>query len=522
MSIINDILDAAKLELNKIVLEDTPFYLRKCLESVFDIVSPLAAKKKINCSFNITPEVPDYIVLDMKRLTQILVNLISNGIKFTKKGSVTVGVSLLQKIKGKKEDADKKEILFQVIDTGIGIEKNDMSKLFKAFTQIDESTTKEYEGTGLGLVISKQLCELMGGRIWCESEPGIGSKFKFTIKVKGHKNFFDKEGEDKNEMKEKIENVQEKYLKRLEAFKGKKIFIIDDKEENRAFLQITLFKLGFEPHSFASAEEALIYIKYNRERFLEFDIGLVDICMPKMDGNVFALELKETLKVNGHKDIPLIALSSLGDTEMSRASFSRYLIKPVHEEKLVEAIFHSLSCIFFSKNNNEGNEDSSSSSLSSSSSSLDLYRNSLTGDSAKIEKIKSDECISKLPILVAEDIHLNQRVIKGILNKLGYSNVDFAANGLEVLDMLQKKKYSLIFMDLKLPYLDGVETSRRIIQIEKDKKKKKRTRIVALTAVVIMPEDKEKYLKKKIFDAYLIKPINIQELKQTMSNLKFY
>ena len=127
-----------------------------------------------------------------------------------------------------------------------------------------------------------------------------------------------------------------------------------------------------------------------------------------------------------------------------------------------------------------------------------------------------------MPILVAEDIHLNQRVIKGILNKLGYSNVDFAANGLEVLDMLQKKKYSLIFMDLKLPYLDGVETSRRIIQIEKDKKKKKRTRIVALTAVVIMPEDKEKYLKKKIFDAYLIKPINIQELKQTMSNLKFY
>jgi CheY-like chemotaxis protein/signal transduction histidine kinase len=464
MAIINDILDATKLELHKLKLTESSFRLRDCIESSFDIVSSAAMKKKLDYYFYIEENVPNYIIGDYQRLKQVLVNLLSNAVKFTKKGEIKL---LISAVPLNDNEAHDYELFFTISDTGIGIKESDIDKLFKAFTQIDQSTTKEFEGTGLGLVISKQLVELMNGKIWCESVFDMGSKFMFTIKSRAY-----------NGKVEKKPNID------MEILKGNDILVIDDREENRRYLQSILYKWGMKIHLFASAEEALLFLKYNDS--IDISVGLVDICMPKMDGKGFALELKKK-----KRKIPLIALSSLGDKDYDPSMFVDYLLKPIHEEKLLQAIYNIFETQYT------------------------MREHEIARDHSEDDFMSRNICQKNIPILIAEDIYLNQRVIVGILNKLGYKNIEVVNNGQEVVDKVKTKNYKIIFMDIKMPIIDGMKASKLIHKYYENNLSQK-PKIIALTAVA-MKGDKEKYLSKGKIDSYLIKPIDVQMLQKELN-----
>lgn len=440
LSLINDILDFSKMEANKVALEITNFDLRECIESAVDIIKVKALEKNLDLSYFINDEVPISINGDINRLKQVLLNLLSNAVKFTDNGRIYLNVSV-----NSVKNTDY-ELKFSVSDTGIGIEKEKQFRLFESFSQLHNVSSKLYEGTGLGLAISKHLINLMGGKIWVDSHIDKGSTFYFTISVK--------EVDD-------MENIKAKYLDR---FKDRIALIVDDNYINRIVLSKQLINWGMKPINSSSPEEALLYFKND----YHFDVIFIDMCMPKMDGNQLADKIKNI------SDVPLIAISSVGDsyTNCSK-SFRHYLSKPLKQNKL----FNILLGIF---------------------------------DDVVVENKSKTVHSSKLRILVAEDSPMNQKVIRNMLKKLGYSSVDIVGNGLEVLNALEKldkKKYDALLLDMKMPLMDGYTTARNI---NKKYKVEDRPYIIATTAYA-MKGDKEKCYECGI-DGYLSKPIVIEEL----------
>ena len=435
LSIINDILDFSKLDANKVTLEIIDFDLRECIESAIDIIKVKALEKKIELTYIMNDEVPISISGDANRLKQILLNLLSNAVKFTDNGKVFLQVKC-NSIKN-----NVCELLFSITDTGIGIAKDKQLKLFESFSQLHHGTNKLYEGTGLGLAICRHLVNLMGGKIWVESEPDKGATFYFTINVK--------EVDD-------VENIKMKYINR---FKDKVALIVDDNYVNRIILSKQLISWGMKPINASSAEEALLYFKND----YQFDVIFIDMCMPKIDGNHLADKIKQL------SDVHLIAISSLGDSfNNCSKSFKHYLSKPIKQNKLFNIL-------------------------------MGLFDEITVMDKKKITKN------IKLNILVAEDSLMNQKVISNMLKKLGYTNIDIVNNGLEVLNAVEKKKYHVLLLDMKMPLMDGYTTAKNIV-----KKYRERPFIIATTAYA-MKGDKEKCYEAGI-DGYISKPIVIEEL----------
>lgn len=481
MTIINDILDVSKLELHKLALQDEPFYLRDCIESSIDIIAPAATAKHLEYGFIIDENVPHYIISDHQRLRQIIVNLLGNACKFSVKGSIKLYVKLIDV---EREDK-KKEIKFSIVDTGIGIEKKDLKKLFKPFTQIDQGIAKEHEGTGLGLVISKQLIELFGGKINVKSTFGVGTTFTFTINVPE----FSGDTDQVPNMRNESDISRSSFIrKNLDFLKGKQVYIIDDKEENRKYLQVSLFKWGMVPQLFASAEECLTHMKY--AEISNIDAALVDIHLPRKSGIDFALEVKQQYG----NPFPMIALSSFGDRPPTEQidTFDVWISKPIHEGRLLESLVRVLQ-VFSSKRR---------------------------GSFSFLQKKEIIKTSRKTNILIAEDIYLNQKVIISLLQRLGFENMDIAKNGEEAIDKCKKKNYDLCFMDIKLPRIDGITASMKINEFYKEAFTKKPI-IIALTAITLPEEDKKRYTKEGYIDGYLTKPINIDMLSQEMVHFKF-
>lgn len=455
MVIINDILDFSKMESEKAVLEEQPFELRNNIEEAFGLVSATAADKGLKLTYNIDEDVPEYIIADPNRLRQILGNLLHNAIKFTEQGEVKLSVQT-EKDRDSGSASDSYEIHFFVEDTGIGIREELMSLLFQPFSQVDATIARDYGGTGLGLAISKKLAEMMEGRIWVESQIGRGSTFHFIIKA-----------DAALEGPGPLIGVQPHLA-------GKSVLIVEDNRSCRHILGGYAYSWGMSPLTAASVKDALSWI----QRGDRFDVAILDINMPKMDEIDVAKEIRKY-----NRSIPLIVLTSMGQ-HPSPGLFDACLYKPIKPSRLHKI----LTGIFAVRESHKSDQ----------SSWLD--------EEARVQK-------KHLKILLAEDNVSNQKVVLQMLKRLGY-RADIAANGIEVLQALERQPYDLVLMDLRMPEMSGLEATSIIRQRWPDMGPS----IIAVTAYAL-DGDREKCLDAGM-DGYISKPIRIEDLSEQLSNIE--
>jgi signal transduction histidine kinase/DNA-binding response OmpR family regulator len=454
LTIINDILDFSKIEAGKLDLDNEPFDLRDCLESAVDLLALKAAETGLELGCVIEPNVPEGIMGDVTRLRQVIVNLLSNAVKFTKRGEVVLHVEV-----SKDSAPDKMRLHFSVRDTGIGIPKDRMNRLFQSFSQVDSSTTRKYGGTGLGLAISKRLSEIMGGEMWVESEEGAGSVFHFTIQTRAAS----------------LPHVNKPAIS--PQLNRMRMLIVDDNATNRRILALQAQSWGMTPIVFENPLEALETIK----RGETYDIGILDMHMPEMDG----VTLSKGIRESGN-NLPLIMLTSLGwrDPEQT-VHFAAFLTKPVKQSSLYNAMLGALS----------------------------LNETGLKRIASAETHFESDLAARyPMKILLAEDNVINQKLAMRILERMGY-RVDVAANGLEVYESIKRQHYDLILMDVQMPEMDGLEATRLI---RRKLAANIQPRIVAMTANA-MQGDREACLDAGM-DDYLSKPIQVQELVTALKN----
>ncbi|MFZ5878853.1 MAG: response regulator [Chloroflexota bacterium] len=453
LSIINNILDFSKIEAGRVDLEQQPFELRACVESAASLLANLADEKGLELSCLIEPGVPAAIVGDENRLRQILLNLLGNGLKFTERG----GVSLIVTSAPTPIDGQV-ELHFLIRDTGIGILPAHMDRLFQSFSQADNSTTRKYGGTGLGLVISKRICELMGGRMWVESEglPGRGSTFHFSILA---------------ETAQVPLRPSPQYAQA--SLQNKRILIVDDNEVNLRMMEMQTASWGMIAVVASSPLEALERI----HRGESFDIALLDYHMPDVDGLALDGEIHSLL---GDNTFPLVVVSSGGRDLPHSTGIAAVLDKPLQTSQLYDTLIGILAA----------------------------------GDGARpkgrdgLQTEFDPGMAARLPlrILLAEDHPTNQKLALLTLARLGY-RADVAANGLEALSALERQPYDVILMDMQMPELDGLEATRRIRARWPGETG---PRIIAMTANATR-EDREACLAAGM-DDYLAKPIRVYEL----------
>jgi signal transduction histidine kinase/DNA-binding response OmpR family regulator len=495
MTIINDILDYSKLEVGKISLDIKPMNLQECIESTNDIVLSKIYEKSLEYTTNIDNSLPSLIYGDPNRIKQILLNLLSNSIKFTDKGTIFINIESIsgddyELLKNKYSQytivnnvlensigsdnlcVNKIYLRFDITDTGCGIDQSDMQKLFKSFSQVDNHiTSKIYQGTGLGLAISKELVELMGGFIWLDSsEVNTGSRFSFILPTM--------------ECCDKIisDEISDSVLNNAN------VLIVDDNLHNRISLTGMVTKWGMKPYVFSNGEEALHFT-----RLTKFDIGLIDICMPKMDGISFATKLREQNEFN-NMEFPLIALSSLGDKNANKSKhFKTQVIKPIKETKLKRICIDLLQ----TRNTHIQTESVIQKPLS-----LDKY----------IIQNDLSELKSNVRILLAEDVYINQKVVVSFLNKIGYDNIQVVENGQQCIDIAINNPFDIILLDIRMPIKNGEVVLQELNNFYSNKR---RPYIIAVTAYCLR-EDKERYLNMG-FDDYIPKPITIDELSKCLN-----
>ncbi len=480
MTVINDILDFSKIEAGKLELELINFDLRVTLEEVAELMSLKAYEKGLEFASIVHHEVPSLLRGDPGRLRQILINLVGNAIKFTDSGEVTLKAIL------EKEDDHRVVIRFSVRDTGIGISKKGMDRLFKSFSQVDGSTSRNYGGTGLGLAISKQLTELMDGDIGVESKVGIGSTFWFTVEL-------EKQPDDHNA------------LLIPEDIRKKRILFVDDNAINRQVYREQLKSWGCRYGEASSAAQAIDALRGALETGDPFEIAIIDMQMPEMNGEELGRSIKQDPDLT---DTILIMVSSMGArgdvARLRKIGFAAYLTKPIRQSQLYDCLATTAKIWKEKKQSQDATI---------------VTRHSLA-DSKK----------RAIRILLAEDDATNQKVALHILKKFGY-RADAAGNGQEVLKALEKEPYDIVLMDIQMPVMDGYEATRRIRELElkaqqvklnetnsedlsgskiRFSKRSVRIPIIAMTAHA-MKGDREKCIAAGM-DDYTTKPINPEEL----------
>lgn len=446
LTVISDILDFSKIESGKMELEQKDFDLRTCIEEVLDVFSQKAAKVGLDLVYEIDYNVPAKIIGDSGRLRQVILNLVSNAVKFTHQGEIFVGVHLL------KSQGDNVELGFEIRDTGIGIPADKIDKLFKAFSQVDSSTTRKYGGTGLGLVICEKLVMLMGGNILVESHVGKGSTFTFTIQTSISQ-----------------ESMRTYVHHNLAGLEGKKVLVVDDNLTNRNILKNQMVQWKLEPTLVVSGEEALKILAESSQ----FDLIISDMQMPDMDGLQLARSIKRKCS------LPILLLSSVGDerTEEYNILFASVLTKPVRQSTLFKHIVGQLS------------------------------NQRPIAEEVEAKKKLSVDFSKKFPlrILIVEDNPVNQKLAERVLTKLGYKPSQ-VINGQEALDEVNLNRYDVILMDVQMPVMDGLEATRKIRLLHEDRQPK----IIAMTANA-MQGDREICIEAGM-DDYISKPVKLEDL----------
>ena len=459
LTVINDILDFSKMEAGKLELEHSVVSLHGCLEEALDLVAVRAAQKGIELAYLFEHDVPEAVYGDLGRLRQVLLNLLANAVKFTEQGEIFVGVRYLPPA----GDARLGEVQFSIRDTGIGIPAERLDRLFHAFSQVDESSTRRFGGTGLGLAISRQLVTLMGGRIWAESVPHQGSTFHFTLPAEAAP-------------------VQAASLPAQSShvdFTGRRVLIVDDNATNRRIARTYVRQWRMDPIDVATPEAALDLLR----RGEEFDVAVLDYQMPSLDGVQLARAIHALPR---QRQLPLVLLTSVsvGRQELAGAEsdFKVIINKPIKPSFLFDALAQAL---------------------------IDAPRR--VGPRQATPAWESDLARRyPLRLLLVEDNAVNQKVATLMLSRLGYQ-CDIAGNGREALQALERQPYDLVLMDIQMPELDGLAATRAI---RERWPAGERPRIVAMTANA-SPDDRQACIEAGM-DDYISKPVTPASLTEAL------
>ena len=470
LTIINDILDFSKIEAGKLELEHHPFEIHTCIEEALDLLAVKASEKKLDLVYNVEDSIPKILVSDVTRLRQILVNLVGNAVKFTAAGEVVVEVSPASHGQRPMDAGHETEtsflahpeqwlLHFSVRDTGIGIPLDKQHKLFKSFHQVDSSTTRHFGGTGLGLAISKRLVELMGGRIWVDSDLGKGATFHFTILARGA-----------------AAGSPPAWQSPQQQLAGKRALIVGEGASSTRILKHRLTQWGLTVETVVRSGDALAMI----ENSAPFDVVLLDAGNPTGEGFALSHEIRK------HEKALNTAMLFLSATRLKAEDFrdaklepKPFVLKPVRPSQLLESLCRVLSV--------KVQKDKKS-----------AFTPGLDSDFAR-----------RLPlrVLLADDNPINQKVGVSVLNKLGY-RPDLAADGKEVLRALEQKTYDILFLDVQMPEMDGMECAKIICQRWT---RDRRPVIIAMTGNALMG-DREKCLASGM-DDYISKPVRVADLQ---------
>ncbi len=484
LTIINNILDFSKIESGKLELEQQPFDLRLCVEESLDLLVMQATAKSLELIHQFEPDVPPRIMGDVTRLRQVIVNLLSNAVKFTESGEIVVSVQVVadtsapsippvsalsnsalsnSALSNSGPSGSPTKICFTVQDTGIGIPQERMNRLFQPFSQVDASTTRKYGGTGLGLVICKQLVALMGGEMWVDSVVGQGTTFHFTILVPA--------------VPAPLALMPQASAEMLH---GKRVLIVDDNATNRQLLDKQTQNWGMVSHAVSSGAEALTCLAQSAP----FDLAIVDMQMPEMNGITLAQRIH---KLPHRASLSLVMLTSWSRQDMPQqaleADFAGCLTKPVKQSQLLNLLCQVLA---------PGNV---------------VLQPAQIQPQAIIHDLAEQHPLS---ILLTEDNATNQKLVLQMLKRMGY-RADVAGNGLEAIAAVRRQTYDLIFMDVQMPEMDGLAATR---QICRQWPKPDRPRIIAMTANA-MQGDRQNCLDAGM-DDYISKPIRLDEVAKVL------
>jgi PAS domain S-box-containing protein len=459
LTIINDILDFSKIEAGKLHFETMDFDLRGVVESAVEMLAGRAQAKKIELVSFVDDNLPTQVRGDAGRLRQVIVNLLGNAVKFTEAGEVVVRVT-------KEHENGQVMARFEVTDTGIGLSREAQRYLFQPFIQVDGSTTRRYGGTGLGLAISRQLVELMGGTIDVESEPGKGSTFWFTARL------------DKGSGQVEAVPVPRADLHNL------RMLVVDDNATNRQILVRQISAWGMLPTAAESGAHALELLRAAAERGQKYDVALLDLHMPVMDGFELARAIKSEADIAATRLVLMPTYGQRGDGQLAREiGIAAYLTKPVRQSQLFDCLAMVMA---------------DSSAASPAPAPQRLVTRHVLGEAHSAKRSR---------ILIAEDNAVNQKVAARQIEKLGY-RADIAANGLEALESLSRIPYDLVLMDCQMPEMDGFEAT---AEIRRREGAGRHTTIIAMTANAL-EGDREKCLAAGM-DDYLSKPVKVEELQ---------
>jgi two-component system sensor histidine kinase/response regulator len=462
LGILNDILDVSKIEAGKMEIDQTTFDLEEVMGNLATIVGNRAQEKKLEFLIQTAPDVPALLVGDPLRLSQVLINLAGNAVKFTEKGEVIVRVARAR------ETSDEIVLRFSVIDTGIGMSQKEIDKLFQPFTQADSSITRKFGGTGLGLTISKRLVELMGGRIWVESNPGYGSRFIFVARFK------------------KVEKQLSYSQSALNDLRGLRVLAVDHNENGLEILKGYLDSFALDVSVAGKSQDALDSVRKANEENRPFGLIVIDCKIPELDGLELARKLRELTLLSFR---PKVLLITSGDQDEMLLQIDSKLVdgilaKPMQQRKLLDAV------------------------------SKVSGRNVLSSGKFKIfSEQLNPELISQIRgarLLLVEDNEINRQVAQELLEGFGV-DVTAAENGEQAIALLKDEQFDGVLMDMQMPVMDGVTATREIRKIPRLTK----LPIIALTANVMVSEQKE-YENAGVTD-HIGKPIDPDRLVATLA-----
>ena len=461
LTIINDILNISKIESGKMELEHHPLDLRQCIEDALDLLAPKAGEKGLELAYEMDGAVPQRVFGDTTRLRQVLMNLIGNAIKFTSEGEVLVQLNA-RRVSG--EDQSRWEIHFGVKDTGIGIPPDRLYRLFRSFSQVDSSITRQFGGTGLGLAISKGLIELMGGKMWVESIPERGSTFQFVVPMQS------------------AEATQEKPPP--PRLRNARLLIVDDNASTRRILTGYAFRWGMTIREAANGAQALELLRGGET----FDVILLDAALGTESGTMLAADIRALMPGN---ETPIALMSPFGIRPECPPGIAGCISKPVRPANLQKALLQALSGV--------------------------KSEPARAAEATRLDRNLAERL--PLRLLLVDDNLINQKVASRLLQQMGY-RPEIASNGLEAIRALEQKPFDVILMDVQMPELDGLEATRRIRKRQQESDPHPHFQapvlIVAMTASA-MQGDREKCLAAGM-NEYLAKPIRPEALQAALEH----